>query len=302
MVRRLLGVRSTWLLMFLLSCGLQVCATEVDESVKTQESLGSKLTVLASEASEQVLASYLQNPIATRFDLVKSENDQRQYRYITLANNLKVLLISDPAAEKSAAALSVNIGANQNPIEREGLAHFLEHMLFLGTQKYPEPGEYQAFIAQHGGTYNAYTAAENTNYFFEIDNSKLEPALDRFAQFFIAPLFNADYVERERNAVHSEYVAKLKDDARREWDVYRELMNPEHPSAKFSVGNHVTLADRGEASVRTDLLNFYRRYYAAHLMNLVVMGRESLEQLETLVATRFVQVAEHDVELDDKYP
>ncbi len=232
----------------------------------------------------------------------KSENDKRSYRYITLTNQLRVLLISDPETEKSAASLDVAIGANQNPPEREGLAHFLEHMLFLGTEKYPEAGEYQAFVAKHGGTYNAYTAAENTNYFFDIENSQLEPALDRFAQFFIAPLFTAEYVDRERNAVHSEYVAKLKDDARKEWDIYRELINPANPSSLFSVGNHTTLADRDGNSVRAELVAFYEQYYSAHLMNLVVIGREDLEALETLVKTRFAKIPQRQVTLPETYP
>ncbi len=251
-------------------------------------------------------------PMAQRDDLpktgysplavVKSENDKRDYRYLVLDNQLRVLLISDPATEKAAAALDVQIGANQNPLDRLGLAHFLEHMLFLGTEKYPKAGEYQEFISQHGGRYNAFTAAENTNYFFEIDKEQLAPALDRFAQFFVAPLFSAEYVERERKAVHSEYVAKLKDDARREWDVYRELMDPGHPGAKFSVGNLTTLADREDSLVRDEMIRFYQTHYSSHLMSLAVLGRESLNDLEAMVRDGFSAVAKRDVELKVDYP
>ena len=79
---------------------------------------------------------------------------------------MKVMVISDPNTAKAAASLDVAVGSNANPEGREGLAHFLEHMLFLGTEKYPEAGDYQAFISSHGGNHNAYTAYENTNYFF----------------------------------------------------------------------------------------------------------------------------------------
>ncbi len=238
----------------------------------------------------------------TTSSVIKSENDKRNYRYLVLDNQLQVLLISDPATEKSAAALDVNVGANQNPVDRAGLAHFLEHMLFLGTEKYPQAGEYQEFISQHGGSFNAYTAAENTNYFFEIDNDQLDPALDRFAQFFVAPLFSAEYVERERNAVHSEYLAKLKDDGRREWDIYRELMNPLHPSAKFSVGNLTTLADREGRLVRDDMITFYQQHYSSHLMSLVVLGRENLDALEAGVRARFSAVPKRDISIASNYP
>ena len=236
------------------------------------------------------------------YPLVKSERDQRTYRYLLLPNQLRVLLVSDPATAKAAAALSVQVGANQNPPEREGLAHFLEHMLFLGTQKYPEAGAYQAFIAQHSGSFNAYTAAENTTYFFDIDPAQLEPALDRFAQFFIAPLFTPEYVERERQAVHAEFIAKIKDDGRRQWEVYRELINPQHPSAKFSVGNLQTLADPATGSLRDELLAFYERHYSAELMTLVVVGREGLDQLQAWVNARFTQVPQRELAIADDYP
>ena len=64
------------------------------------------------------------------------------------------------------------------------------------------------------GSHNAYTSFDNTNYFFNINADSLEPALDRFSQQFVAPTFTPKYVNREINAVHSEYSAKLKDDSR----------------------------------------------------------------------------------------
>lgn len=223
----------------------------------------------------------------------QSRSDHRKYRHLTLANGLQVLLISDPEADKSAASLSVNFGSFQNPEDRQGLAHFLEHMLFLGTEKYPEPGAYQAFISEHGGHHNAYTSMEETNYFFDVDSEFLVPVLDRFSQFFVAPLFNQDYVDREQHAVESEYRLRIKDDNYREWDVLRELVNEAHPLHGFSVGNLDTLADREADPVREDLLDFYQRYYSANQMKLVVLGREDLNELEQAVGDRFTPITNH---------
>ncbi len=239
-------------------------------------------------------ASSVDFPSPGGVEIHKSQVDDREYRYLTLANGLEVLLISDPDADKAAASLSIDVGSFQNPPDREGLAHFLEHMLFLGTEKYPEPGAYQAFISEHGGSHNAYTSLEETNYFFDVDAAHLDSALDRFSQFFVAPLFNARFVDRERHAVESEYQLKIRDDMRREWDVLRELVNPDHPLAKFSVGNLETLANREGDPVREDLLDFYRRYYSADRMNLVVLGRQDLGRLETLVENRFAAVPDRD--------
>ncbi len=233
---------------------------------------------------------------------VKGDIDHRDYRYLVLENGLKVLLISDPNAEKAAASLDVHVGHHQNPLGREGLAHFLEHMLFLGTEKYPEPDAYPSYISRHGGSHNAYTASEHTNYFFDIDPQYLEPALDRFAQFFIAPLFNPEYVDRERFAVESEYKARLKDDARRIQDVYQALMNPAHPASRFGVGSLTTLADTEERPLRPALIDFYQRYYSSDLMSLVVLGREPLDTLQKWTVEQFKPVPKREVELPEAYP
>lgn len=227
--------------------------------------------------------------------IITSANDNREYRHIRLANKMDVLLISDPTADKAAASLDVYIGSYQNPQDRAGLVHFLEHMLFLGTEKYPEPGEYQSFISEHGGSHNAGTGLEDTNYFFDIDAAYLEPALDRFAQFFSAPKFDAKYVDRERNAVESEYRLKIKDDGRRSQDVLQEQVNPQHPLSKFTVGTLETLADFEGRPVRDELLAIYKKYYSANIMKLVVLGNQSLDELQAMVEPRFTLVANQNV-------
>ena len=126
--------------------------------------------------------------------IITSPLDDRQYLAHQLSNGMQVLLISDPSTDKAAAALDVTRGSGNDPRAREGLAHFVEHMLFLGTKRYPEAGEYQAFIQKHGGSDNAYTMPDHTNYYFDVQAPHLYDALDRFSQFFVAPLFNAEFV------------------------------------------------------------------------------------------------------------
>jgi secreted Zn-dependent insulinase-like peptidase len=232
--------------------------------------------------------------LSPRPGVIASDTDARDFRYLELPNRLRVLLISDPGADKAAAALDVEVGSRQDPAERPGLAHFLEHMLFLGTERYPTAGDYQKFISAHGGSHNAYTAFEHTNYFFDIDAAYLEPALDRFSQFFVSPLFSAEYVQREKNAVHSEYVANIRDDARRGLDVLRAVVNPDHPFSQFSVGTLDTLADLPGRTVRDDLLAFYAQHYSANRMTLVVSGREDLDALQAMVTARFAAVPDRD--------
>lgn len=222
---------------------------------------------------------------------VKSPNDPNEYRYLELDNGLRAILVSDPSADKAAAALNVSVGSGDDPEDREGLAHFLEHMLFLGTEKYPEPGEYQQFIKSHGGSHNAFTAFQDTNYFFDVDARFLEPALDRFAQQFAAPRFTPGLVDRERHAVHSEFTAKRRDDGRRFYSVEKAVSNPEHAFSHFAVGNLTTLANTDERPLRPDLVHFWETHYSANLMTLAVYGPQSLDELEAMVRPRFGAIA-----------
>lgn len=232
-------------------------------------------------------------------EVVKSDNDSRLYRYIELPNKLKVLLISDTDTDKAAASLDIHVGSRQDPKQYQGLAHFLEHMLFLGTEKYPEAGEYQAFISANSGSHNAYTSFEHTNYFFDIDPEQFEPALDRFSQFFVAPLFTEEYVEREKNAVHSEYAAKIKDEYRRGADVFKTVINQQHPFAKLSVGTLDTLATDGDSgSLRDQLLTFYGQHYSANIMTLVLIGSGSLSELEAMARQKFSAIKNTNQQLE----
>lgn len=70
-------------------------------------------------------------------------------------------------------------GFMSDPDELPGLAHFCEHMLFLGTEKYPNEVEYTKYLSEHGGSSNAHTAQENTCYYFDVTPENFNGALDR---------------------------------------------------------------------------------------------------------------------------
>ena len=227
-------------------------------------------------------------------EIERSPADTRDYRALMLDNGLEVLVVSDPTTDKAAAALDVNVGSADDPDARPGLAHFLEHMLFLGTEKYPDPGEYNRFLTEHGGSSNATTSFAHTSYFFDVDAAHLEGALDRFAQFFVSPRLDREYVERERQVVHSEYVSRRRNDRLRSFAAWKQALDPRHPLSRFLVGNAETLADRPGADVRDELIDFYETSYSSHLMKLVVVGREPLDVLADRVRARFSAVPRRD--------
>ncbi|KAJ1836683.1 metalloprotease [Coemansia sp. RSA 2711] len=226
--------------------------------------------------------------------LEQSAGDMREHRVIKLPNNLVVLCTRDPDATQAAATLHVDVGSLADPPELNGLAHFLEHMLFMGTEKYPDEGEYIAFIKKNGGQYNAFTSLDTTGYYFGVANSALEQTLDRFSRFFIDPLFAPGSVDRELHAVDSEHKGNLQDDYRREFQLERLLSNSSHPFSMFSTGNLETLRDGSQRlglDIRQEMIRFYQKHYSADIMRLVVAGNYSVDQLIEWSAAKFSAIA-----------
>jgi len=202
---------------------------------------------------------------------------------LRLDNGLEAYIISDPASEQSGAALSVEAGSWQDLEEFPGTAHFLEHMLFLGTEKYPEESEYHTFITEHGGMTNAYTADDHTAFMFSVNSDHFEKALDRFSHFFIDPLFNVSGIDREMHAVDQEFSQNAENDNYKVLHIFKELGNPDHPDKKFTHGNLETL----KGFSRELLYKWYLDHYSANVMRLVMYSPLSLEELRRLAVEKF---------------
>lgn len=220
-------------------------------------------------------------------DIKKSRNDKCQYRYIELENGLRCMLVSDNEVERSSASLDVKAGAMCDPKGYHGLAHFCEHMLFLGTQKFPDEACYSTFIKNHGGSNNAFTDLMDTNYYFTVANSALNETLDMFSQFFKEPLFNKDSVAREMNAVDSEHKKNLSSDSWRMNQLIFALANPESHLNQFPTGSIETLS---KENIREVLMDFHAKYYSANLMTLCIAGKHSLDDLEKMCREHFSTV------------
>ena len=233
---------------------------------------------------------------AGEIEIRKSPNDNRNYRYLELSNKLRVVLVSDMTTEKSAAALAVYRGSFHEPEDRPGLAHFLEHMLFIQTETYPEIDGFQHFVSASAGASNAYTALDHTNFFFDVQPEAFPEALDRFAHFFIDPIISAEFSAREKNAVDSEYQMQIKEDGWRGYMVGKQALNPQHPGSKFTIGSLDTLA----GDIHEDLTHFFETQYSADQMGLVVVSDQSLDELQAWIGPLFSTIKNNNIGPD--YP
>jgi protease-3 len=227
--------------------------------------------------------------------LVQSQNDTRQYQAIRLSNALEVLLISDPDLKNSAASLSVPIGSMHSPDTQLGLAHYLEHMLFLGSEKYPVINEYSKFMGQNGGYTNAYTAQDKTVYGFEVNDGAFGEALDRLGDVMRAPLLDVNYAEKERYTVNAENETYTDNDMRKLYALQRYSLNPEHPLARFSTGNLTTLIDKPGSVLQDELTLFFKQYYSANTMKAVLISPRSIDDLEKIAAKYLTQIPNKDI-------
>ena len=240
----------------------------------------------------------------------KSRMDQKLYRQIILPNGLHCVLVQDTVAmkmqpnvddytlddsdsdsdsdmnssnsnssdsfesptgyRKAAAALVVGCGSFFDPSAAQGLAHFLEHMLFMGSEKFPTENSYDEFISKMGGDSNAYTELEHTNFHFEINQGAcFDKALDMFAQFFISPLMLAEAADRELKNVDSEFNQSRNSDSSRLQQLFchtNQIPLASHPFSTFSWGNIQSLKTLPEAaniSIPTFLLDMFNKYYYA---------------------------------------
>uniref|UniRef100_A0A8C5A2Q6 Nardilysin n=1 Tax=Gadus morhua TaxID=8049 RepID=A0A8C5A2Q6_GADMO len=190
--------------------------------------------------------------------------------------------------KQSAAALCIAVGSFSDPEDLAGLAHFLEHMVFMGSEKYPAENGFDAFLKKHGGSDNASTDCERTIFQFDVQRKYFRQALDRWAQFFICPLMIEEAIEREVEAVDSGESLSLF-----LLILFLSTIKPILPLVVLPTGNAQTLKQEPkEKQINTyqRLRDFWKRFYSAHYMTLTVQSKETLDTLEEWVREIFDKV------------
>lgn len=223
----------------------------------------------------------------TGFDVLaqtinKSPNDKAIYQAIRLQNGMTVLLISDEKANKSLMSLAIPIGSMEDPQQQQGLAHYLEHMILMGSKQFPETNSLDQFLTKNGGYNNASTTSDRTAYYLEVNNNAFDEAVARLADAFAQPLLSESNAKKEVNAVNAEMVRAKSSDGHLLHSVNLATANPAHPITKFAVGNNQTLSDKENSKLQAELEQFYQRYYSSNLVKAVLYSNQSVEQLAAL--------------------
>jgi protease-3 len=252
------------------------------------------LTILLTLAACQQPGHKVDKGAKNNKPIVVSENDKRDYATLHLDNGLDVILVSDVTSDKSAASLSVGVGLLKDPPTQAGMAHYLEHMLFLGTEKYPDTAEYGEFMSNNGGASNAYTWLEITNYMFQLNNAAFDEALDRFSDFFKSPKLYEEYTEKEKKAVNAEWSMRREMDFFGRFRLTRQLFG-EHASNRFLIGNLETLADNDGTKLHAQTVKFYHENYSANNMKLALLSNLPIEEMKALAIKHFSSIENKNI-------
>lgn len=210
--------------------------------------------------------------------------DSAEHRTLTLPNGLRVILCSAPRLKRSAAALRVAAGSHDVSAEWPGLAHFLEHLFFLGTERFPADQNLMAYVQRHGGQVNASTRERTTDFFFELPPAVFAGGLERLCEMLAHPRMTLPDQLREREVLHAEFIAWARDDASRTELKRLQPLSASHPLRWFHAGNRFSLPVPRPRFQRA-LQDFYRTFYQAGQMILSLAGPQTLDQLQNLAET-----------------
>ncbi len=203
-------------------------------------------------------------------------------RLDTLPNGFRVVTEEMPGLESAAVGVWIAAGGRHEAEDENGIAHFLEHMAFKGTETRSARGIAEE-IEDVGGHMNAYTSREAMAYYARILKDDVPLALDVISDIILNPLFDSDEIEVERGVILQEIGQALDtpDDVIFDW--LQEAAYPDQPLGRTVLGP----ADRVEAFGRGDLLRFVDRHHCPGRMVLSAAGAVNHDRIAALAERTF---------------
>ena len=207
-----------------------------------------------------------------------------------LANGLRLWVKPRPGNATVLLLLQVPVGARHETKDNNGLSHFVEHMLFTGTQRWSEQ-EVGEVIRRRGGEANARTAMEDTVFWLHLQSQDLELGLEWLAEVLFRPLLNEEKFHKERQVIIQEKGGEIGafeaigdwiEDHGLGWNVFRAVRHQLYP--KSSLLLPVIGDDRSLRRITyTQLTDFYRQHYLPNNMSLIVVGDVDAGRVQALV-------------------
>ncbi len=196
----------------------------------------------------------------------------------TLGNGMQVVVIPDHRVPVVTHMVWYRVGAADEPPLKSGIAHFLEHLMFKGTDKIP-PGEMSKIVARNGGQDNAFTNNDYTAYFQRVALDRLPLVMELEADRMTGLILTDDVVYPERDVILEERSSRIENNP-------ESILSEQMSAALFKAHAYgipvIGWAHEIRSLTTQDALDFYHQYYAPNNAILIVAGDITAAQLRPL--------------------
>ena len=206
-----------------------------------------------------------------------------EYKKLVLGNGATIVAERHTHVRSVAIGVWVKVGSSYDPPSQSGISHFIEHMVFKGTEK-RSALELATVLESLGGDLNAFTDREYTCYHATVLHEHLSVALDVLSDLVTGPTFEKSQIERERKVLFQEL--SMVQDSPEEWiqDVFFQTIWKDHPLGQTIIGSKKTIA----AITQNHLLQFFEQHYRGENVIVSVSGNISFDELFREVEKYFV--------------
>lgn len=210
------------------------------------------------------------------------------YKKTTLKNGLRILTIPMQGTQTVTVMIMVGVGSRFETEKEAGLSHFIEHMLFKGTQKRPTSQIISEEMDAIGGEFNAFTSKDKTAYYAKVDARHWEKALDVVSDIFLNSKIEEQEIKKESGTILQE-LAMYEDEPRRSvGDELENLLYGNAPMGRNIVGNKKTIP----SFKRKDFFAYMKKHYGAKDTIVCVAGKIDEKKVVNFVKKTFADFAQ----------
>lgn len=246
------------------------------------------IAIVAAISSVQMPAQSMSQVVLSQSHLTTPLMDYLQYEQarLRLDNGVQIWLIHAPASDRAAVAICVGAGWGDDPKDHVGLAHFVEHTVFMGSEKFPKEDDFDLFVKGHGGEMNAYTAPDRTVYGVSCMAPAWPEAVERLGDMMKAAKLSQGSYERERKAIDEEMRKNLASDQFISYQNLFSQLDQNHPLNALMGGNEETLAQTGEEQLRS----FMKKHYTGSNICVFAISSHPIKEMTQILEKEFGQL------------
>ncbi|KKW11412.1 MAG: Processing peptidase [Microgenomates group bacterium GW2011_GWC1_49_7] len=190
------------------------------------------------------------------------------YDKVTLKNGVRLMMIPMEGVNSVATSVMVGVGSRYETSDDNGISHFLEHMVFKGTKKYPTTEDVNT-IERAGGLQNAYTDIDITNYHNKVLADDWSLALDINKELATKPLIEQKHVDKERDVIIEEMKRYEDEPAAKVNETFHHMMYPGTKLGMRIIGEEKSLRSVTSKELKT----YHKQWYSPDRIVVVIAGK-----------------------------